>query len=81
MSRKPEVADAIVYGIADGVSSGLEKSLEKELSKGNPDGVSVFFHILGIAGSEFAKAGVNSDLDPPFRSARELDNGKKRSPR
>lgn len=71
MSRKPEVADAIVFGIADGVSSGLEKSLEIELSKRNPDGWSIFFHALGIAGSEIVKADVNSDIDPPFKSARE----------
>lgn len=77
MSRNPDAVDAIVFGIADGVSSGLEKSLTKELRKENPDGVSIFFHILGIAGSELAKAGVNSEIDPPFKSARDSEDERK----
>jgi len=78
MSRAPSLGDGIVYYGADVASVGLEDSLKKELRKRKPDGWAVLFEILGIAGSEVVKAGVNSQVAPPFVSIRDAENDQKK---
>jgi hypothetical protein len=72
--KTPGFTDALVFYGADVVSTSLEGSLKRELRKKNPDGWVVLFQILGIAGSEVVKAGVNSQVNPPFTSMRDTEN-------
>jgi hypothetical protein len=81
MSRIPSLGDGIVFYGADVASVSLQDDLKKELRKKNPNGWTVLFEILGIAGGEMVKAGVNSQVAPPFTSIQDAEaqrTGKRR---
>ena len=81
MSREPTLVDGVAYYVADGISSALQDGLTSELKKKRPDGWTIAGEILGIFVSEATKVGVNSQVDPHFKSVRDARNEDRRKQR